>query len=357
MLYKLLYSFTEYWFGFNVFRYVTVRASLAIFTSLLFSVLFGRKIINKLKNFCHPNILLNFRKESKEKTPTMGGLLILGSLLISTFLWADLKNTYIILLIFLTLALGFVGFMDDYKKLKYKSHKGLRPLFKIVGQIIVGFIIGIVLVYNNQLNFNTSLHLPFFKKIVIPLGEYFVLFTVFIIVATSNAVNLTDGMDGLAIGLILTAGLAYAIIAYVVSNLNFARYLNVPFVKGAEEATVFAAGLVGACLGFLWFNCYPAEIFMGDTGSLPLGGIVGFLAIIVKQELSLIFVGGIFLIEALSVIIQVISFKRMGRRIFLMTPIHHHFELKGIPEPKVVVRFWIVGIILALFTIITLKIR
>ncbi|MCM8818504.1 MAG: phospho-N-acetylmuramoyl-pentapeptide-transferase [Candidatus Omnitrophica bacterium] len=357
MLYKFLYSLTDFWFGFNIFRYVTVRASLAIFTSLLFSILFGRRIINKLKNFCYPNLLLNFREDKKEKTPTMGGFLILGSLLISVFLWSDLKNTYILLLIFLTITLGFIGFLDDYTKLKYKSHKGVRPLVKIVGQIFVGFIIGFVLVYNYKLNFNTSLYLPFFKNVIIPLGEYFILFTVFIIIATSNAVNLTDGMDGLAIGLVLTVGLAYAIIAYVVSNLNFANYLNIPFVKGAEETTVFSAALVGACLGFLWFNCYPAEIFMGDIGSLPLGGIIGLLAIIVKQELSLIFVGGIFLIEALSVIIQVFSFKKRGKRIFLMTPIHHHFELKGVPEPKVVVRFWIVGIILALFTVITLKIR
>ncbi|MGB9678211.1 MAG: phospho-N-acetylmuramoyl-pentapeptide-transferase, partial [Candidatus Ratteibacteria bacterium] len=320
----------------------------------LFSLLFGRKVINKLKNFCHPNIL---KEEKKEKIPTMGGFLILGTLLISTFFWADLKNTYVILLVFLTLSLGFIGFIDDYTKLKYKSHKGIRPLFKIVGQIGIGFIIGIILVYKSNLNFNTSLYIPFFKKAILPLGEYFILFTVFIIVATSNAVNLTDGMDGLAIGLILTVGLAYAIISYVVSNVKFAEYLNVPFVKGAEEVTVFSGALVGSCLGFLWFNCYPAEIFMGDIGSLPLGGIVGLLAIIVKQELSLIFVGGIFLVEALSVIIQVISFKSRGKRIFLMTPIHHHFQLKGIAESKVVIRFWIVGIILALFTVITLKIR
>jgi phospho-N-acetylmuramoyl-pentapeptide-transferase len=356
MLYKFLYSLVKYWFGFNIFRYVTVRAALATFTSILFSLLFGRKIINKLKNFCHPN-MLDFRNEIKEKTPTMGGILILGSLLISTILWADIKNTYILLLLFLTFSLGLVGFVDDWTKLKYKSCKGVRPLFKIVWQMFIGFIIGIIIVYNGNLSFNTSIHVPFFKKIILPLGEYYILFTVFIIVATSNAVNLTDGMDGLAIGSVLTVALAYAIISYVISNIKFASYLNVPFVKGAEEVTVFTAGLVGSCLGFLWFNAYPAEIFMGDTGSLPLGGIIGFLAIITKQELSLIFVGGIFLAEALSVIIQVISFKSRGKRVFLMTPIHHHFELKGVPESKIVVRFWIIGIILALFTIITLKIR
>lgn len=354
MLYKLLYSLTNFWFGFNIFKYVTVRAALATFTSLLLSLLFGRKIINKLKNFCHPNF---FREEEKEKIPTMGGFLILGTLLLSILLWSDIKNIYIVLLIFLTISLGVVGFIDDYTKLRYKSHKGVRPLFKVIAQMGVGFIIGLVLLYNSNLNFNTSLYVPFLKKVILPLGEYFILFTVFIIVATSNAVNLTDGMDGLAIGLILTVGLAYAIISYVVSNIKFANYLNVPFVKGAEEVTVFSGALIGSCLGFLWFNCYPAEIFMGDIGSLPLGGIVGLLAIIVKQELSLIFVGGIFLIEAISVIIQVISFKSRGKRVFLMTPIHHHFKLKGVSESKVVVRFWIVGILLALFTIITLKIR
>lgn len=356
MLYKFLYSFVDFWFGFNVFKYVTVRSSLATFTSLLFSLIFGRKIINKLKNLCHPT-LLEFRENKKENVPTMGGILILGTLLTSTILWTDLKNIYIQCLIFLTISLGLIGFFDDYKKLKLKSHKGVRPLIKIVVQMSTAFIIGLVLVYSRTLNFNTSLYIPFFKKIVIPLFEYYVLFTVFIIIATSNAVNLTDGMDGLAIGLVLTVSIAYAIISYVVSNIKFANYLNVPFVKGAEEVTVFTSALIGSCLGFLWFNCYPAEIFMGDTGSLPLGGIVGLLAIIVKQELSLIFVGGIFLWEALSVIIQVISFKKRKKRVFLMTPIHHHFELKGIPEPKVVIRFWIIGIILALFTVITLKIR
>lgn len=356
MLSKFLYALKDYWFGFNVFKYVTVRACLATFTSLFISLIFGRKIINKLKNFCHPN-MLDFRTDKKENVPTMGGFIILGSLLFSIILWSDLKNLYIILLIFATIFLGAIGFWDDYRKLKYKSYKGVRPLVKIIGQIICGFIIGCILVYNSNLNFNTSLFIPFFKKIAIPLNEYFILFTVFIIVATSNAVNLTDGMDGLATGLVLTCALAYSIIAYIVSNIKFANYLNVPFIKGAEEVCIFAAGLVGSCLGFLWFNCYPAEIFMGDIGSLALGGIIGLLAIMVKQELSLIFVGGIFIWEALSVIIQVISFKKRGKRVFLMTPIHHHFELKGVAEPKVVVRFWIIGIILALFTVITLKIR
>lgn len=356
MLYKLLYNLTQYWFGFNVFRYVTVRAVLATLTSLFILIIFGSKIISVLKHLCHPN-MLNFRQDKKEKTPTMGGLLILGSLLISVILWTDIKNTYILLLILLSLWLAFFGFWDDYIKLREQSHKGLRPLVKILGQVSIGFIVGCILYYHSGLNFNTNLYVPFFKKVFIPLGAYYILFATLVIVATSNAVNLTDGMDGLAIGCVLMVALAYGVISYVAGNIKFAQYLNIPYIRGAEEVTVFAGALIGSSLGFLWFNCYPAEIFMGDTGALMLGGITGLLAIIVKQELSLLIVGGIFFFEAVSVIIQVVSFKTRGRRIFLMTPLHHHFELKGIPESKVIVRFWIVGIIFTLFTIITLKIR
>lgn len=356
MLYKLLHRFTPYWFGFNVFRYVTVRSVFATLTSLFITIIFGKNIIGALKHFCHPN-MLNFRENSKANIPTMGGILILGSILISTILWANLKNPYILLLIFLSVWLASFGFWDDYIKLKQKSHKGLRPLVKILGQIGVGFITGLVLYYHPGLNFDTSVYMPFFKNIVLPLGAYYILFATLIIVATSNAVNLTDGMDGLAIASVLMVSLTYGAISYVVSNIKFATYLNIPYIKGAEEVTVFSGALIGASLGFLWYNCYPAEIFMGDTGSLMLGGIIGLLAIIVKQELSLIIMGGIFFIEAFSVIIQVVSFKTRGKRVFLMTPLHHHFELKGIPEPKVTVRFWILGIIFALFTLVTLKIR
>ena len=355
MLYKFLYGLTEYWFGFNVFKYITVRIALATFTSLFLSIFFGPLIIRKLKNFCHPT-LLKFR-ENKNSTPTLGGFLILGSFIISTILWADLSNVYILLLLFVTIWLGMLGFWDDYLKLKYNNSKGLRPIIKIIGQISVGFIIGLVLYYHSSLNFNSSVFLPFFKRVIIPLGTYYVLFATFIIVATSNAVNLTDGMDGLAIGSVLMVAITYGVIAYVVGNINFSNYLNILYVNGAEEVAVFCGGLIGSCIGFLWYNCHPAEIFMGDVGSLPLGGIIGLLAIIVKQEISLLFVGGIFVMEALSVVMQVISFKSRGKRIFLMTPIHHHFELKGWPEGKIVVRFWILGIIFALFTLITLKIR
>ncbi len=358
MLYKLLYECVKYWFGFNVFKYITVRATLATFTSLIISIIFGKKFINSMKRFCHPNDFLNFKKNNKKDIPTMGGIFILSTLLFSTILWADISNIYILLLIFLTIYLALFGYWDDMKKLvNQSSRKGLRPIIKIIAQIGAGLVIGIVLVYGKGINFDTSVYLPFFKKVILPLGEYYILFAIFLIVATSNAVNLTDGMDGLAIGSVMIVTLAYAAISYLAGNIKFAEYLSIPYVKGAEEVTIFTGALVGSCLGFLWFNCYPAEIFMGDTGSLPLGGIIGLLSIIVKQELSLIFVGGIFLVEGLSVIIQIISVKTRGKKIFLMTPIHHHFEKKGIPEPKVVIRFWILTLILSLFTIITLKIR
>jgi phospho-N-acetylmuramoyl-pentapeptide-transferase len=356
MVYKLLYSFTNEWFGFNIFKYITVRTALAAFTSLFISIILGPKIINSIRHLSHPN-MLNFRENKKEDIPTMGGILVIGSLLLSTVFWAELTNVYILLLIFLTLWLAVFGIWDDYLKLKYKNHKGLRPLVKIVGQVGVGVIVSMILIFHTGINFDTAVYLPFIKDIIIPLGIYYVIFAVFIIVATSNAVNLTDGMDGLAIGAVLMVALAYGVISYMAGHAEFASYLNIPFVKGAAEVTVFIGALTGSCLGFLWFNCYPAEIFMGDTGSLTLGGILGLIAIIVKQEFSLLFVGGIFVIEALSVIIQVISFKTRRKRIFLMTPIHHHFELKGLSEPKVVIRFFILGIIFALFTVVTLKIR
>ncbi len=356
MLYKFLYGLKDYWFGFNVFRYITVRSVLATFTSLFLSIICGPFLIRKLKNFCHPSLMDNFRKE-KDSTPTMGGILIHGSIIFAVLLWTDLSNIYILLSLIIIIWLAIFGFWDDYLKLRTKSHKGLRPLVKVIGQMSIGFVIGTILYYHPVLNFNTKLYLPFFKKIFFELGPYYILLATFIIVATSNAVNLTDGMDGLAIGSVLMVTLAYGAIAYVVGNIKFATYLNVPYVSGAGELTILCGAIIGACLGFLWYNCYPAEIFMGDIGSLPLGGIIGLLAICVKQEISLIFVGGIFVIEALSVIIQVISFRWKGKRVFLMTPLHHHFELKGWKEPKVVVRFWILGIIFALFTLITLKIR
>ncbi|MCM8824690.1 MAG: phospho-N-acetylmuramoyl-pentapeptide-transferase [Candidatus Omnitrophica bacterium] len=308
-----------------------------------------------MKNFTHPK-MLEFH-QSKEKTPSMGGLLVLWSILISNFLWADLKNIYVLMLILTLCWLGLLGFFDDYLKMTKENPKGLRPRIKIIAQIGIGFILGLMLYYHPALNFPSYLYVPFFKNISFNLGPYYVLLTTFLIVATSNAVNLTDGLDGLAAGTVLMASVAFGFILYTVGNAVFSHYLNLPFVPGIGETTVFCGSLVGAVLGFLWYNCHPAEIFMGDTGSLPLGGIIGLFAIISKQEISLVIVGGIFVMEALSVVVQVISFRTRKKRVFKMTPLHHHFELLGWKESQVVVRFWILAIIFALFTLITLKIR
>ncbi|MCM8764149.1 MAG: phospho-N-acetylmuramoyl-pentapeptide-transferase [Candidatus Omnitrophica bacterium] len=355
MFYFLVPYITQFFSPYNVFRYITVRTVCASLTSLFICLFLFPPFIRRVKDFAHPK-MLEFH-QNKEKTPSLGGLLVLWSILVSNFLWADLKNIYVMMLILTLCWLGLLGFFDDYMKMTKMNPKGLRPMVKIIAQISIGFIIGLTLYYHPALNFSSHLYVPFFKNISFDLGPYYVLLTTFIIVATSNAVNLTDGLDGLAAGTILMASVAFGFILYTVGNAIFSRYLNLPFVQGIGETTVFCGSLVGAVLGFLWYNCHPAEIFMGDTGALPLGGIIGFFAIISKQEISLIIVGGIFVIEALSVVIQVLSFKTRKKRIFRMTPLHHHFELLGWKENQVVVRFWILAIIFALFTLITLKIR
>lgn len=355
MIYFLVPYITEFFSPFNVFKYITVRTVCASLTSLSICIFLFPYFIRKVKHLSHPK-MLEFH-QNKEKTPSMGGLLIVWSILASNFIWADFANIYNLLLITTLCWLGLLGFFDDYLKLTKMNPKGLRPLVKIIGQIGIGFIVGLTLYYHPALNFSSRLYVPFFKHIFFDLGPYYILLIIFIIVATSNAVNLTDGLDGLAAGTILMATIAFGFIVYTVGNAIFARYLNLPFVPGIGEATIFCGSLVGAVLGFLWYNCHPAEIFMGDTGSLPLGGCIGLLAIISKQEISLIIVGGIFVMEALSVVIQVVSFKTRRKRIFLMTPLHHHFELRGWKESQVVIRFWILAIIFALFTLVTLKIR
>ncbi len=357
MLYYLLYSLKDYFSPLNVFRYITVRAGLSFFTAFVITLSLGPFFIRKLSHLCHPTLkeLNNFHKE-KEKIPTMGGILILLAVIISTIFWADIANIYIMLCLFVLICLGLLGFYDDYIKLKRKSAKGVRPLAKLFCQIGLGFLIGYLLCFS-PIGFDTKVALPFLKRVMIRLGPYYLLLAVLIIVATSNAVNLTDGLDGLAIGSVLMIAIAYGVMSYLAGHKGFASYLNILYVEGAGEISVFCGGIVGAALGFLWFNAYPAQIFMGDTGSLALGGILGLIAMMIKQEISLIIVGGIFVIEAASVIIQVSSFKLRGKRVFLMTPLHHHFELKGWPESKVVIRFWILAIILALFSLITLKIR
>jgi len=354
MLYRLLYLLKDYWFGFNVFRYLTVRMVLAAFTSLFLVLFFGPRFIKLLKHLKHPD-LLEFHS-SKYGTPTMGGLLIIGAILVGVVLWADLSNKYLLLALLSLIWLGATGFYDDYTKYIRNQSKGVRPLVKIVSQVGLALVIGLLLFFG-PFQLATTVYPPFFKDILWDLGAWYLVFVILVLAASSNAVNITDGLDGLAIGAVLMVAITFTFISYVVGNYVFANYLGISFIRGAGELSVFCASLIGASLGFMWFNAYPAEIFMGDTGSLALGGSLGVVAILTKQEFALLLAGGIFVMEALSVIIQVVSFKTRGKRIFAMTPVHHHFELHGWPEPKIVVRFWILSIIFALFSLVTLKIR
>lgn len=362
MLYHLFYPLHRVFSAFNIFRYITFRASMAALTAFLISLIFGPWIIRKLSKL---KISQTIRKEesvqlyslhqAKAGTPTMGGILILFALLSATLLWADLANKYIILVAIGTVWLGLVGFLDDYLKLKKKNAKGLPAIVKLNGQILLGLFIGAILFLNPQLN--TRLDVPFFKDVILDLGIFYILFVILVITSTSNAVNLTDGLDGLAIGIVIMVAFAYSVLSYISGNIKFANYLLVPYLPGSGELTVFCAGIIGAGLGFLWFNCYPASIFMGDVGSLALGGALGLVAIFIKKELLLVIVGGIFVIEALSVILQVGSFRLRKKRIFKIAPLHHHFQFMGWSESKVIVRFWILAGLLALLTLVTLKIR
>ncbi len=326
---------------------------------MIIVLLLGRWMINKLRK---KQIGQYIREDgppnhkSKEGTPTMGGCLIIPVILISTLLWADFKNFYIWILLFVISSFGFIGFIDDYLKTIKKNNRGLSIKLKFGLQLIAGSIAGIML-YSYH-GFNTQLNLPFFKMISPDLGIFYIPFIVFIIVGASNAVNLTDGLDGLATGPSIVAFSSYLVFSYLAGHVKIANYLQIPYVAGAGELSVICGATAGACLGFLWFNSYPAEVFMGDVGSLPLGAALGSVAVITKQEIVLLMVGGIFVFETLSVIFQVLYFRITGgQRIFRMAPIHHHFELKGWPESKVTVRFWIISIILALISLSTLKLR
>lgn len=354
MLYHLLFNLRELWFGFNVFHYLTVRMVLAALTALFLVMAAGPRFIKKIQHLQHPGIL-DFHA-SKHGTPTMGGLLIIGSMMVSLFLWAEWRNPFLLLAVLALLWLGLTGFYDDFHKYTRQQGKGVRPLVKLASQVSLGLVIGLFIFFG-PFDLPTTVHPPFFKAIVWDLGAAYILFLVLILTASSNAVNITDGLDGLATGSVLMVAITFTAISYLVGNFLFADYLGITFIKGAGELSVFCAAMVGACLGFLWFNSHPAEIFMGDTGSLALGGSLGVVAVLTKQEFALLLAGGIFVLETLSVIIQVFSFKTRGRRVFAMTPIHHHFELHGWPESKIVVRFWIMAIIFALFALVTLKIR
>ncbi len=361
MLYHLLFSLREIFSPFNVVRYITFRAAAAFITALIINFIIAPTIIKKFKE---AGRLQSIRDDGpnthlkKRGTPTMGGLIVIISLVFSVLLWARLDNPYTLILIGSTLWLGFLGFIDDYMKTVRNNSRGVTPITKLVWQGALGIFVAIYL-YNNPVceSASNALTVPFFKDLFIHLGPAYMLFAALTVVGTSNAVNITDGLDGLAIGGIIFAALTYAVLAYIAGNLNFSEYLFLPYVQGAGEITIFMTALAGAGLGFLWFNIFPAEIFMGDTGSLFMGGVIGISALIIKHELLLIIVGGVFLMEIISVIIQVASFKLRGKRVFKMAPLHHHFELSGWSEPQVVIRFWIISIILALFAFSTLKLR
>ncbi|GFO71623.1 phospho-N-acetylmuramoyl-pentapeptide-transferase [Bathymodiolus japonicus methanotrophic gill symbiont] len=359
----LLYFFnylTEFESGFRVFQYLTLRAILSALTALMISFVVGPTMIRRLSN---KNIGQSVRDDGPEShfekagTPTMGGTLILVGITVSTLLWANLENSYVWVALLVTMSYGIVGFIDDYKKVKRGNSDGLSARTKYFWQSVIALTAAIYLFKTAQLATETQFIVPFFKEVVIDMGWAYVVLTYFVIVGTSNAVNLTDGLDGLAIlPTVMVAG-ALAIFAYLTGNSIFAEYLAIPYVPKAGELIVFCAALVGAGLGFLWFNAYPAMVFMGDVGALALGAALGVVAVLVRQEIVLLIMGGVFVMETVSVIMQVASFKLTGKRIFRMAPIHHHFELKGWPEPRVIVRFWIITFILVLIGLATLKLR
>jgi phospho-N-acetylmuramoyl-pentapeptide-transferase len=346
--------------GFNVFQYLTLRGILGVLTALLISLIVGPIMIRRLS---HYQIGQHIRDDgpkshfSKAGTPTMGGALILVAIAVSTLLWADLRNRYVWIVLLTTLAFGAIGWLDDYKKLVLRNSKGLSARAKYSWQSIAGLSAALLLYFTAQAPVETELIVPFFKNVAINLGWLFIPLTYLVIVGSSNAVNLTDGLDGLAIMPTTMVAGALAVFCYASGNRIFADYLGIPAVPGVGELMVFCGALVGAGLGFLWFNAYPAQVFMGDVGALALGAALGTLAVAVRQELVLFVMGGIFVMETVSVILQVASFKLTGRRIFRMAPLHHHFELKGWPEPRVIVRFWIITVILVLIGLATLKIR
>ena len=361
MLFELLPPLEPFFGPLNVVRYITFRTAAASLTALLLSLVLGPWMIRKLRDFQIGQVIRQEGPQShraKAGTPTMGGLLILTAAVGPTLLWADLANPYIWIAVLATCAFGGVGFADDYLKIVRRTHHGLRPRYKIRLQIAIAIVVGVILMLLADSNlYNTRLIFPFFKNLIPDLGWFYVAFAVLVLVGATNAVNLTDGLDGLAISTFGVAAAAFTALAYVTGHAVLADYLLLVRFEPAGELTIFCGALVGASLGFLWYNSYPAEIFMGDVGSLALGGALGTVAILIKQELLLPIVGGVFVIEALSVIIQVGSFKLTGQRVFKMAPIHHHFELIGWSEPKVITRFLIVAVIFALFSLTTLKLR
>ena len=346
----------------NLFNYITIRTGAAILTSLFFSLIFGELVIKSLSNI-QPSgqPIRNDGPEthilSKVGTPTMGGVLIIMSILVSLILWADLKNNFIWISILSCLSFGFIGFYDDYLKVKSNSSNGLKARTRIIIQLLISFLVVYLIQNNLPLNFNQSISFPFFKDLIIDFGILYFFIGIFIIIGSANSVNLTDGLDGLAIVPVMIVAMAFAFISYVSGNLIFSNYLQINYIPGTGELSVFCGSVIGAALGFLWFNAPPAKVFMGDTGSLALGSSLGSTALMVKHEIVLAIIGGLFVLETFSVIIQVLSFKLTGKRIFMMAPLHHHFEKKGWAESTIVIRFWIITIVLALIGLATLKIR
>jgi phospho-N-acetylmuramoyl-pentapeptide-transferase len=360
MLYHLLYPLSKMFTALNVFRYLTFRSAGAVITALIVSFVLGPGIIRRLRTLKVGQQVRDDGPQThlaKQGTPTMGGILIIAAIVLSVLLWSDLTNKYVWVVLFATLTFGGIGLWDDYLKVVKKHSTGLRARDKFGLQIAVSLIIGLFLYYFSGDAKVSHLSVPFAKQLVIDLGWFMIPFTALVVVGSSNAVNLTDGLDGLATGLVGIAATANAIIVYVGGNRILADYLKIQYIPGSGELVVFCGALLGASLGFLWFNAHPAEVFMGDVGSLSLGGALGALAVVTKHELILIITGGIFVAEAVSVMLQVASYKLMGKRIFKMAPIHHHFEQIGWPESKVIIRFWIVGIILALVSLSSLKLR
>lgn len=361
MLYHLLYPLHDQVGAFNVFRYITFRTAGAIATAILLSIVFGPWFIRTLRRLSVGQNIREVGPQShlvKAGTPTMGGLLILFALFTSTLLWANLTNPFVWIAVGVTAAFGGVGFIDDFVKVRKRRNLGLTARGKLVLLTLFSAVAALALLeMPAETGFEPTLTFPFFKNLVVYLGWLYVPFVALVLVGSSNAVNLTDGLDGLAIGSTLVASATYAIFTYVAGHQVVAAYLQVPALPGVGEVTIFCGALVGASLGFLWFNCHPAEVFMGDVGSLALGGAIGIVAILSKQELVLVLVGGLFVMEALSVAIQVISYKLTGKRVFRMAPIHHHFELYGWAEPRIIVRFWILAILFALLGLSTLKLR
>jgi phospho-N-acetylmuramoyl-pentapeptide-transferase len=377
MLYHLFfYVLRPYFSPLNVFRYITVRTAVASLTALLLSLLLGPWVIERLRELQIKQYIRSEgpkRHQAKAGTPTMGGVLIVAAIVIPTLLWVDLRNPYVLLALGATVAFGAIGFMDDYNKVVRRRNLGLTPRVKFFLQVVTCVVVGAVLL-NLQVRgaYSTQLSVPFFKRLhpnlvigsllgnnfLWPLAYLpFVLFLIFVIVGCSNAVNLTDGLDGLAIGCVLVASAALTVLTYISSHARFAEYLELQKIPAAGELVIFCGSVVGASLGFLWYNAHPAEMFMGDVGSLALGGAIATVAVIIKQEILLLSIGGVFVLEALSVIIQVGSFKMRGKRVFRMAPLHHHFELVGWSESKIIVRFWIAALVFALFSLTTLKLR